>query len=100
MKLLQIIKAELLKIIDNIDSGNSNLTEEEMIEVLDTLRAYTKKDKILSKYQAAEYLHISRATFDNLVKEDKLPKGTKQQGFKELSWTQKELDECKSKIHS
>lgn len=93
MKLLQIIKGELQKIIDNIDSGNSNLSEEEMMEVLDTLRAYTKKDVVFSKYQAAEYLHVSRATFDNLVKDGKLPKGIKQQGFKELSWLKRDLDE-------
>lgn len=46
----------------------------------------------MSKYEAYSYLNISRAKFDNLVKEGKLPKGKKQQGFKELSWTKGDLD--------
>ena len=92
MSLLQIIRNELVKIIDNIDTGNSNLSNEEMVDVLSILKKYTDKDIYLSKYQACDYLHISRATFDNLVKEGKLPKGIKQQGFKELSWLKKDLD--------
>ena len=31
----------------------------------------------MSKYEAYSYLNISRAKFDNLVKEGKLPKGKK-----------------------
>lgn len=92
MSLLQIIRNELVKIIDNIDTGNSNLSDDEMTDVLSILKKYTDKDTHLSKYQACGYLHISRATFDNLVKEGKLPKGIKQQGFKELSWLKKDLD--------
>ena len=46
----------------------------------------------MSKYEAYSYLNISRAKFDNLVKEGKLPQGKKQQGFKELSWFKKDLD--------
>ena len=79
--------------IDNIDAGNSNLTEEEALNAIKILKNYTDKTKRLSKYQACQYLNISRAKFDNLVKEGKLPKGKKQQGFKELSWTKRELDE-------
>ncbi|MCI6614893.1 MAG: hypothetical protein MSC51_03540 [Mollicutes bacterium] len=46
----------------------------------------------MSKYQAFNYLHISRASFDNLVKENKIPKGKKQQGFTEKFWFKKDLD--------
>ena len=53
----------------------------------------SNKECRMSKYEAYSYLNISRAKFDNLVKEGKLPKGKKQQGFKELSWTKRELDE-------
>lgn len=78
MKLLDIIKGELQKIIINIDNGNSNLSEDEMIEVVDFLKMYTNKDVVMSKYQAFNYLGISRATFDNLVREGKIPQGIKQ----------------------
>ena len=90
--MLKLIRNQLLRIAEDIDAGNSNLTEEEEIEVAKILKRFTTKDKPMSKYEAYTYLRISRAKFDNLVKEGKLPQGKKQQGFKELSWTKKELD--------
>lgn len=91
--MLKIIKELLLKIVDNIDSGNSNLTEEEAISAIKTLNEFTNKDKRLSKYAACEYLNMSRASFDNYIREGKLPKGEKELGFKELSWSKKDLDD-------
>ena len=41
---------------------------------------------------ACDYLGKSRATFDNYVKLGLLPKGTKEDGFKELSWNKSDLD--------
>lgn len=90
--MLKIIRNLLLKIIDNIDTGNSNLTENEMIDIVTALRAYTDKEVRLSKYQSCQYLNISRASFDNYVRSGKLPQGLKQAGFKEKFWTKKDLD--------
>ena len=42
-----------------------------------------------------KYLNISRATFDNYVRAGKIPKGRKQQGFKELFFYKKDLDKFK-----
>lgn len=36
---------------------------------------------------------FSRATFDNLVREGKLPRGQKVTGFKELFWIEKDFDD-------
>lgn len=91
--MVELIKKYLLKIVDDIGAGNSNLTESEAIELIDTLKRLADKEKRLSKYEACRYLNVSRATFDNYVREGKLPKGTKEAGFKELSWFRKELDE-------
>ena len=52
----------------------------------------TDKEKRLSKYEACRHLRISRATFDNYVREDKLPRDKKEAGFKELSWNRKDFD--------
>lgn len=90
--MLKIIRNLLLKIVDNIDAGNSNITENEAIELTKILQSYTDKTVKMSKYQACQYLNVSRATFDNYIREGKLPKGKKQAGFKELSWSQKDLD--------
>lgn len=89
--MLEVIKEQLLKIVDDIDCGNSNASDEEVLAVVNALKEYTKKDTPLSKYQAYTYLNISRATFDNLVREGKLPKGKKVAGFKELIWHKKDL---------
>ena len=93
--MLQTIKKLLLKIIDDIDAGNSNITEDEGIKIVESLRRYTRKDIGMSKYQAYTYLNISRATFDNLVKAGKIPKGKKIEGFKELRWFKKDLNTFK-----
>lgn len=90
--MLSVIRELLLKIVDDIDTGNSNLSDEESIEVIKSLRKYTRKDTPLSKYQAYTYLNMSRATFDNMVREGKLPKGKKVAGFKELIWYKRDLN--------
>lgn len=91
--MLKAIKDLLLKVVNDIDAGNSDIDEQEALEIIDILKKYTDKEIRLSKYAACNYLNISRATFDNYVREGKLPKGTHTIGFKELSWSRKELDE-------
>ena len=90
--MLNIIKNQLLKIISDIDAGSCNLSLDEEIEVINFINKLSNKECRMSKYEAYSYLNISRAKFDNLVKEGKLPTGKKQQGFKELSWTKGDLD--------
>lgn len=91
--MIKLIRKYLAQLIDNIDAGNSNLTEPEALELVDILKRMTDRQKRLSKYEACNYLNVSRATFDNYVREGKLPRGAKEAGFKELSWSKKELDE-------
>lgn len=81
----------LLKIVADIDAGNSNIEEDDAIKIIKALKQYTRKDTPMSKYQAYTYLGISRATFDNLIREGKIPKGKKIEGFKELVWFRKDL---------
>ena len=90
--MLKVIRELLLKIVDDIDAGNSNICELDAIEIVDSLKRFTDKEQRLSKYAACKYLNVSRATFDNYVREGKLPKGKHEIGFKELSWSKKDLD--------
>ena len=92
--MLKIIRNLLVNIIDRIDSGNTNITEEEGLEVINYLNKFNNKDEGISKYTACQYLNVSRATFDNLVREGKLPEGKHIQGFKEKRWYKKDLDNC------
>ena len=89
--MIGLIRSLLQNCIDRIDAGNSNLSEDEGIKVIEILKKYTNKDRNLSKYQACKYLNMSRATFDNYVREGKIPKGKKEAGFKELLWKESEL---------
>lgn len=91
--MLGIIRQQLQRIIDDIDCGNTNISEDEMLKVTEVLNSVTYRPKRLSKYRACQYLNVSRATFDNYVKNGLLPRGKKEAGFKELSWEKKELDE-------
>ena len=68
------------------------------MEIVDSLKRFTDKEKRLNKYAACEYLNVSRATFDNYVMEGKLPRGKHEVDFKELSWDKKTLDECIKKM--
>ena len=90
--MLKVIRSLLQKVIDDIDANNSNISETDAIEIAKVLSEYTRKDKGISKYAACEYLNISRATFDNYVREGKIPRGKHEIGFKELRWYKKDLD--------
>lgn len=90
--MLGVIKEQLLKIVEDIDAGNTNADEEELLSIAKALKKYTRKDAPISKYQAYTYLRISRATFDNLVRAGKLPEGKHIAGFKEKVWYKKDLN--------
>ena len=91
--MLKVIKSLLERIINDIDCGNSNITEDEAMDIIKIIKSYTDKTQRLSKYQACQKLNVSRATFDNLVREGIIPRGEKVVGFKELFWEEKTLDE-------
>lgn len=91
--LIQALRSELVAIIARIDSGDCDIYDiDDMDEVVSVIRKVSHRDKPLSKYAACEYLHISRATFDNYVQQGLIPQGVHEQGFKELSWYKKDLD--------
>ena len=87
--MLKIIRSLIQQILNDIDSGNSNISEEEQKEILDLLQKINSKT--LSKIEAANYIGVSRATFDNYINKGLIPKGHKRQGFKELSWNKCDL---------
>lgn len=93
--LIKTLRGLLVSIIGRIDNGDCDLSDNEAEELITVVRKYTDRDVRLSKYQACEYLNVSRATFDNYVADGKIPRGTHQQGFKELSWLKKDLDNFK-----
>ena len=89
------VKSALLNIVDRIDSNTSTINSDDAIQIIELANKLTNTENKLSKYQACKYLHISRATFDNWVRDGKLPKGKKEQGFTELFWTMEDLKKVK-----
>lgn len=88
--MLKIIREILNQWINDIDTGNSHLSQEDQEEVLDLINKINSKE--LSKIEAADYIGVCRATFDNYVDKGLIPKGNKRPGWKELSWKKYDLD--------
>jgi predicted DNA-binding transcriptional regulator AlpA len=74
-------------VADKIEVGTSEISESQAIDILRIVA-----HEAMSKEQACSYLNLSRARFDDLVREKKLPKGKKRVGFKELVFYKDELD--------
>lgn len=93
----KLIRDYFAERIEAMDSGNSNIDEDSAISIFKAITDSTDMTKKVSKYRACQILHISRATFDNYVKEGKLPKGEHEIGFKELRWSLYDLNKFKEK---
>ena len=89
--MLQLIKIALKQFINDIDTGNTNITEEQQKELLSLLLQFNQKE--YSKIEAANYIGVSRATFDNYINRGWIPKGKKRQGINNLFWNKSDLDE-------
>lgn len=96
-KFTKLIRDLLADRLEQLDAGNSNIDEESAIAIFKAVNDSTDMTRRVSKYKACQMLHISRATFDNYVREGKLPKGEHTIGFKELSWSIKSINDFKTK---
>lgn len=88
--MLQLIRTLLNQFIDDIDARNTNISEEQQKEVIDLIQRINSKK--LSKLESADYIGVSRATFDNYVDKGLIPKGEKRQGVSSLFWNKSDLD--------
>ena len=91
--MLQIIRSILQKYIDDIDADNSNLNYEQQCSIIRILsNVDIGQENEMNKTQAADYIGVSRATFDNYVRDGFIPKGKQVGNFKELRWYKSDLD--------
>ena len=91
--MLLIIRSILQKFIDDIDADNTNLSYEQQCNIIQVLsNVNTGQDNEMNKTQAADYLGVSRATFDNYIRDGFIPKGKQVGKFKELRWYKSDLD--------
>lgn len=91
--LLSSIRKILVELVGRIDSGECATTEEQERQFLALCQLVADKSRRVSKYDACRYVGCSRAKFDRLVAEGRLPHGKKTPGWKELSWSLKDIDD-------
>ena len=87
--MLEILKGILKQLLSDIDSGNSNISEQEQLKLLDILKQINSKE--LSATESYNYLGISKSTFYNYIDKGLLPKGTKKPG-KGVFWNKCDLE--------
>lgn len=80
----------LVELLNNIDSGNSNISEQQQEEIIEFFQKLTSQQ--LTKAESANYINVSTATFDNYIRRGWVPKGTKRQGINKLFWNKTDLD--------
>lgn len=85
--MLDIVKDALQQIVNDIDSGNSKISEQQQLQILDIINR-----KELNRTQAADYIGKSISTFDNYVKKGLIPKGNKREGASQKFWYKSDLD--------
>lgn len=91
--LIKLVTKALRDTADKFDAGNTELTEEEAMDILSVLC-----HNALSKEQACSFVNLQSSQFDNLIRQGKLPKGRKRRGFTALVWYEDELKDAISKI--
>lgn len=91
--LIKLLTKTLRDTADKFDAGNTELTEEEAMDILSILT-----HKVLSKEQACDFVGLRPSQFNLLMAANKLPKGRKRKGFKELVWYEDELRDAITKI--
>lgn len=91
--MLNVIRTLLQKYIDDIDADNTNISYDQQCQILRILsNVDAGQDNEMNKTQAADYLGVCRATFDNYVRDGYIPKGKQVGSFKELRWYKSDLD--------
>lgn len=78
------------KIASDINAGNTNMSEEDLDNIINNINNITNINKLYNKkYICDKILHCSSSSFDNYVKLGIIPKGIKEYGSKELKWEAK-----------
>ena len=88
--MLEVIKSALRQLLNDMDSGNSKISEQEQKELLDLYEKINKQE--LNKTEAAEYLGVSTSTINNYVNRGWIPEGIKKQGSSQKVWLKSDLN--------
>lgn len=91
--MMSLIRTILQNWINDIDAGNTNLSYEQQCSLIRLMsNVDLGQENEMNKTEAADYIGVSRATFDNYVRDGFIPKGKQIGKFKELRWYKSDLD--------
>lgn len=91
--MMNLIRTILQNWINDIDAGNTNLSYEQQCSLIRLMsNVDLGQENEMNKTEAADYIGVSRATFDNYVRDGFIPKGKQIGKFKELRWYKSDLD--------
>ena len=76
----------MIKTGTEIKAGNSSLTEDEAVDIMETL-THIK----IGREEVCNELNVNNNKFYDLLNLGKIPKGRKQRSFKELCWYRDEI---------
>ena len=93
--MLEIIKSALRQLLNDMDSGNSQISESEQEELLQFIQRINEQK--LNRTEAAEYLGVSVGTISNYVDRKLLPEGIKKAGSSQKFWLKKDLNKLLKK---
>ena len=88
--MLEVIKSVLRQLLNDMDSGNSSISESEQEELLNIFEKINKKE--LNKTETAEYLGVSTSTINNYVNRGWIPEGIKKPGSSQKVWLKSDLN--------
>ena len=92
---LKLLRDLMAHVIEDIDAGNSTENEAEIDAAIDMLSTLNHGIKRYSKrWLCDNVLHCSESTFNNYLSLGIIPKGKPAVGFKELSWSIKDMDDA------
>lgn len=97
---IAILASLLRSVADNLDAGNSNITEDEMLEICELISNSSNPEEKISKYQTADLLGVNHKTVDYYVRKGYIPHGRQEIGFKEIFWYKKDILKFKEEKES
>lgn len=90
----KLIANILHKLANDLEAGTTTLDESGCHKVLNTINLMQNGDVEMTKTEAADYIGVCRATFDNYVKDGFIPRGNHtHKDTKSLFWWKSDLDQ-------
>lgn len=93
--MLNLLKLNLKQLLNDIDSGNSNISESDQQKIIDLFQEINKEE--LTKTEACDYIGVCKSTFNNYIKKGLIPEGKERQGTSNKFWNKSDLNKYLNK---